>query len=79
MQNKKMMYLCIDFEMQNKHVKFKNLEEMKKVLLFFVVAMALTACGGAKKTDDAAKVDSTTVKVDTAKVDTAKVDTPVKK
>ena len=52
---------------------------MKKVLLFFVVAMALTACGGAKKTEDATKVDSTTVKVDTAKVDTAKVDTTVKK
>ena len=52
---------------------------MKKVLLFCVVAMALASCGGAKKTDDATKVDSTTVKVDSAKVDTAKVDTTVKK
>ena len=51
---------------------------MKKVLLFCVVALALASCG-AKKTEDAKPIDSTTVKVDTAKVDTAKVDTTVKK
>ena len=51
---------------------------MKKVLLFFVLALALTACGG-KKTEEAPKTDSATVKVDTAKVDTAKVDSTVKK
>jgi PBP1b-binding outer membrane lipoprotein LpoB len=59
-------------------LNFKNLKEMKKVLLFFVVAMALASCAP-KKAEDATKVDSTTVKVDTAKVDTAKVDTTVKK
>lgn len=51
---------------------------MKKVLLFCVVALALASCAP-KKTDEAPKTDSTTVKVDTAKVDTAKVDTTVKK
>ena len=51
---------------------------MKKVFLFFVVAMAFASCTP-KKTDEAPKTDSTTVQVDTAKVDTAKVDTTVKK
>ena len=59
-------------------LNFKNLKEMKKVLLFFVVAMALASCAP-KKAEEATKVDSTTVKVDSAKVDTAKVDTTVKK
>jgi PBP1b-binding outer membrane lipoprotein LpoB len=53
---------------------------MKKVLLFFVVAMALASCAP-KKTEETTKIDSTTVKVDstTVKVDSAKVDTTVKK
>lgn len=58
-------------------LNFKILKEMKKVLLFCVVAMALAACGGEKKQVETK--DTTTVKVDTAKVDTAKVDTTVKK
>lgn len=47
---------------------------MKKVILFFVVAMAFASCG--KKAADAAPAtDSAAVAVDTVAVDTAAVDT----
>ena len=47
---------------------------MKKVLLFFVVAMALASCAP-KKAEEAPKTDSTVVAVDSTKADTAKADT----
>jgi len=46
---------------------------MKKVLLFFVLALAFASCGPKKAETTPATGDST--KVDTVKVDTAKVDT----
>jgi uncharacterized protein YcfL len=45
---------------------------MKKVLLFFVVALALASCAP-KATEKAPAADSTKVAVDTAAVDTAAV------
>ena len=55
---------------------FKSLKEMKKVFLFFVVAMAFASCTP-KKAETAPKADSTVVAVDTTKAaaDTTKVDT----
>ena len=53
---------------------FKSLNEMKKVFLFFVVAMAFASCAP-KAADSAATTDSTAVAVDTVKVDSAAVDT----
>jgi len=47
---------------------------MKKVFLFFVVAMAFASCTP-KKAEEAPKTDSAVVAVDSASVDTAKVDT----
>lgn len=49
---------------------------MKKVILFFVVAMAFASCTP-KKTEEAPKADSTVVAVDStqAAMDTTKVDT----
>jgi PBP1b-binding outer membrane lipoprotein LpoB len=47
---------------------------MKKVFLFFVLALTFAACTP-KKAEQAPAKDTTAVKVDTAKVDTAKVDT----
>jgi PBP1b-binding outer membrane lipoprotein LpoB len=44
-------------------LNFKSLKEMKKVLLFFVVAMAFASCTP-KKAETTPAVDSTTVKVD---------------
>jgi hypothetical protein len=55
-------------------LNFKILKEMKKVFLFFVLAMAFASCTP-KKAEEAPKTDSTVVAVDSAKVDTAKVDT----
>lgn len=50
---------------------------MKKVILFFVVALAFASCAP-KAAEEAPKVDSTAVVVDTtAVVDTAAVDTAV--
>lgn len=52
---------------------------MKKVLLFFVVAMAFASCTP-KKAEEAPKADSTVVAVDTTKaaVDSTAVDTTKK-
>jgi hypothetical protein len=74
MQNKKTLYLCIDFELQNKYVKLKILKEMKKVFLFCVVALAFASCAP-KAAEQAPAVDSTAVvAVDTvAPVDTVAV------
>jgi hypothetical protein len=49
---------------------------MKKVILFFVVAMAFASCKP-KATETVTKTDSTVVAVDSTKavVDTTKVDT----
>jgi PBP1b-binding outer membrane lipoprotein LpoB len=60
--------------LQNKHVKLLKLNEMKKVLLFFVVALALASCAP-KAAETTPAVDSTTVKVDStvAVVDSAAV------
>ena len=57
-------------------LNFKSLKEMKKVILFFVVAMAFASCTP-KKAETAPKADSTVVAVDTTKAaaDTTKVDT----
>jgi hypothetical protein len=56
---------------------------MKKVVLFFVVALAFASCKKAEQAAPAADsvaVTDSTVKADTAAVvDTAKVDTAVKK
>jgi PBP1b-binding outer membrane lipoprotein LpoB len=60
-------------------LNFKRKKEMKKVILFFVVALAFASCAP-KAADKAPAVDSTAVKVDTvAAVDTAaaKVDSTV--
>jgi PBP1b-binding outer membrane lipoprotein LpoB len=46
---------------------------MKKVLLFFVVAMALASCAP-KAAETAPATDSTAVTVDSAAVDTAAAD-----
>jgi PBP1b-binding outer membrane lipoprotein LpoB len=46
---------------------------MKKVFLFFVVAMAFASCAP-KAADKAPATDSTVVAVDSAKVDSAAVD-----
>lgn len=52
---------------------------MKKVLFFFVVALAVASCApkAAQQTPntDSASVKADTVKVDTMATDTAKVDT----
>ena len=76
MQYRKTLYLCIDFELQNKHVKLLKLNEMKKVLLFFVVALAFASCTP-KATKEAPKADSTVVAVDTTAVDTTVADSTV--
>ena len=57
-------------------LNFKILKEMKKVILFFVVAMAFASCKP-KAAETAPKADSTVVAVDTtsAAMDTTKVDT----
>ena len=57
-------------------LNFKSLKEMKKVILFFVVAMAFASCKP-KATETAPKADSTVVAVDSTKdaMDTTKVDT----
>jgi PBP1b-binding outer membrane lipoprotein LpoB len=61
---------------KNKHVKFLKRKKMKKVILFFVVALAFASCAP-KAAEEAPKVDSTAVVVDTTAVDTAAVDTAV--
>ena len=57
-------------------LNFKSLKEMKKVFLFFVVAMAFASCTP-KKAEEATKVDSKVVTVDSTKtaVDSTVVDT----
>ncbi len=56
-------------------LNFKSLKEMKKVILFFVVALAFASCAP-KAAEEAPAVDSTVVAVDTvAVVDTTVVDT----
>ena len=56
-------------------LNFKSLKEMKKVFLFFVVAMAFASCTP-KKAEEAPKADSTVVAVDTTAVaDSTAVDT----
>ena len=70
MPYKKTLYLCIDFELQNKHVKLKK-KEMKKVILFFVLALAFASCAP-KAAEEAPKAaDTTAVVADTTAVDTA--------
>jgi len=54
-------------------LNFKSLKQMKKVFLFFVVAMAFASCAP-KAAKTAPATDSTVVAVDSAAVDTAKVD-----
>ena len=49
---------------------------MKKVFLFFVVALAFASCAP-KATEEATETDSTVVAVDTMAVDTMAVDTAV--
>jgi hypothetical protein len=49
---------------------------MKKVILFFVVALAFASCGH-KATEEAPKTDSTVVAVDTTAVDTTATDSTV--
>ena len=46
-------------------LNFKSLKEMKKVILFFVVAMAFASCTP-KKAEEAPKADSTVVAADSA-------------
>jgi len=53
-------------------LNFKILKEMKKVLLFCVVALAFASCAP-KAAEQAPATDSTVVAVDTAAVDTAAV------
>ena len=54
-------------------LNFKRKKEMKKVILFFVVALAFASCAP-KAAEQAPAVDSTAVVVDTvAAVDTAVV------
>ena len=53
-------------------LNFKSLKEMKKVILFFVVAMAFASCSP-KKAEEAPKADSTVVAVDTVATDSAAV------
>jgi len=57
-------------------LNFKSLKEMKKVILFFVVAMAFASCKP-KAAETTTTVDSTVVTVDSTKtvVDSTKVDT----
>ena len=56
---------------------FKSLKQMKKVFMFFVVALAFASCAP-KAAEEAPAVDSTAVVVDTvAVVDTTVVDTTV--
>ena len=55
-------------------LNFKILKEMKKVFLFFVVAMAFASCTP-KKAEEAPKADSTVVAVDTVATDSATVAT----
>jgi hypothetical protein len=57
-------------------LNFKSLKEMKKVFLFFVLALAFASCTP-KKAETTTKVDSTVVKIDSTKtvVDSTKVDT----
>ena len=56
-------------------LNFKSLKEMKKVILFFVVALAFASCAP-KATEEAPAVDTTVVAVDTVVVvDTTVVDT----
>ena len=50
--------------------------KMKKVILFFVIAMAFASCKP-KAAEQAPAVDSTAVSVDTAAVDTTAVDSTV--
>ena len=59
-------------------LNFKSLEQMKKVFMFFVVALAFASCAP-KAAEEAPAVDSTeVVAVDTvAVVDTAVVDSTV--
>ncbi|HLP03819.1 MAG TPA: hypothetical protein VK152_00180 [Paludibacter sp.] len=52
----------------------KDLKKMKKVFLFFVVAMAFASCAP-KAAEEAPATDSAAVVVDSAAVDTAAVDT----
>ena len=47
-------------------LNFKSLKEMKKVILFFVLAMAFASCKP-KATETAPKADSTVVAVDSTK------------
>jgi len=49
---------------------------MKKVILFFVVALAFASCAP-KAAKEAPKADSTVVAVDTTAVDTTVADTTV--
>jgi PBP1b-binding outer membrane lipoprotein LpoB len=53
---------------------FKSLNEMKKVFLFFVVAIAFASCAP-KAAETAPATDSTVVAVDSAAVDSVAADT----
>jgi len=57
-------------------LNFKSLKEMKKVFLFFVLALAFASCKP-KATETAPKTDSTTVAADSTKAaaDTTKAAT----
>jgi hypothetical protein len=57
-----------------KHVKFLKVKKMKKVFLFFAVAMIFAACAP-KPAKDAATTGDSVVVVDTVAADTAAVDT----
>ena len=53
-------------------LNFKSFKEMKKVLLFCVVAVALASCAPKAK-EEAPKTDSTAVVVDSLKADSTVV------
>jgi uridine kinase len=68
----KLMYLCLDFELYKKHVKLLKENKMKKVFLFFVVALAFASCApkAAETTEEAVVDPVEVVAVDTVAVDT---------
>jgi len=62
---------------KKKHVKFLKKKKMKKVFLFFAVAMVFASCAP-KATEEATPAEDSVVVVDTvAVVDTTAVDTVV--
>jgi hypothetical protein len=55
-------------------LNFKRLKEMKKVILFFVVALAFASCAP-KAAEESTDVDTTVIAIDTIVVDTTVIDT----